>query len=238
VHLTKDSVLYALQSTMFQPGSSPLYDNSRGPNVQGKSNEVGAKCAFLDGRISATISGFKMALTNQAVLGPGLNVANQSYFIPVGSTTTHGFDGNVALQATSSWDFIATFYKGTVRTAENDPVGSTFENSWTAFTRYKFARDSIAKGLTIGGGVSKQGGNWISSGGIIAPAADNEPSLIKMHMGAELDGFLNYTFNKHVEAKLGVTNILDNATPVGQQGDTFISPDIPTTVNLQVTYTF
>ena len=199
LHLTKDLVLYAcLNSTTFSPPAGGTdYYNNRLPNVRGEGNEVGLKTAFFGGRLSATISVYHASLTNQAIVAAGQNVVGIGYSIPIGSTTSKGVDGELAISVVPGLQLLATGYNGSVRDQTgNEAISNTYDNSWSLFTRYDFANEAVKRegwlnGLAVGGGVSRIGSNWLSTAQYTSPIAPGYvlPAAVKLHEGTPVNLF-------------------------------------------------
>jgi len=238
LHVTKDISLYGLEATIFTPGTGVDYSNNRLPNVTGKGDEVGFKTALWDGRLTSTISAFKQQLTNQAIIGVGLNPFGLGYYIPIGSTTTRGWDSNVALALVPGWQVILTTYRGTVRDQAGNPVSATYGDSWSLFTRYDFARDTALKGLTIGGGASRMGNRFMTTSGMTFPTGWVKPSLIKVQQATWMSAFAAYQFNSHWSARVNVSNLLDKQYPMGLQSGLTVDPAPPRTFVGTVSFSF
>ena len=143
VHLTKQVTLYGMEATTFSPGAGVDYNNNPLPNVLGKDDELGAKVSFLDGKISASVSRYRMLLTNQAFLAPYplVNVANTNYYILYGSQTSKGWDGSLSLNPFPGLQIVGTAYMGTVHDQLGNPITATAEDSWSLYTRYDFTQE-------------------------------------------------------------------------------------------------
>lgn len=240
LHVTKEVMIYGAESTNYNASAGVDYNNNPLPPVLGKDDEVGFKTSFFNGRLSSTVSIFKMALSNQAIVESYTltNVAGQIFETPIGTTTTRGWDGNLTFSVMPGWQLIATAYNGTVRNTAGQPVQNTYGNSWSLFTRYDFAKESALRGIGFGGGVTRIGDTLVSSGGITPPAGFVLPSLLKLDEGTLVKVFATYQPSKHWLFRLGLDNVLNKAFPLGQQGATNIDPSLPRTLNFTVTYSF
>ena len=234
-HLAKDVSLYGLESTTFTPNVGTNYYNQLLPNVQGEGDEIGIKTALWEGRLTSTIAAFRQRLTNQTVIGTGLNAAGAGYFVPIGSTTTHGWDAELALGLLPGWQVIATAFDGTTVNQTDTPVSSTYDNSWSLFTRYDFRRDSPLRGLATGGGVSRIGGRWLSTSGETFPAGWAKPSVFKVQEGTSVSVFVIYRLARHWIARVSASNLLDQRYLAGAQSAGAVDPAPPRTVTLSLT---
>ena len=245
-HLGKDVSMYVSESTTFSPSSGVTYQNTPLPPVLGKSDEVGVKTAFWDGRVSASFAVYKMQLTNQAILAafPALNIAGANYYIPIGTTTSKGWDASMALQLVSGWQIIATGYEGTVHDQNGNPVTATYETQWSVFTRYDLPKDGPLKGLGIGGGVNRIGGRWFNMASLTVPGGAANPvnssgvALFKLHEGTMMNLFADYELNRHWTFRVNCENVLDQAYPLGAQGVGLVDPSDPRTFTFETTFKF
>ncbi len=237
LHLTQHVSLYALDSTTFTPpGSGGILQNGQlPPNKQGKGSELGLKTSFLGGRLSGEFAWFQMATTNVTRIGG--NLPNGfPYQIAVGTSQQEGVDGDAAFQILPGWQLIGAFYAGHNRASEL-PVPNTYDNSWSAYSRYAIPRGSPLHGLAFGGGLTRVGGRWASTQGLLGvtvPAG----GVLKMKTGSLLNAFVEYSWTKHWLFRIGCNNILDESYPVGAQTAYYVDPSTPRLFNFLVSYKF
>jgi len=245
IHVTKDFMIYGTESTTFSPSSGVTYLDVPVPPVQGKSDEVGFKTSFFNGRLSSSFALYNMTLTNQTILAPypALNIAGLNYYIPIGSTRSRGWDCSLALNPLPGWQIIAAGYDGTVEDQNGSPLSQTYDNQWDVFSRYEFGPTSALNGFAFGGGITRIGARYFNTSGIVAPGYLPPPnasgfSLFKVHEGSMVNGFVTYRFTKHWDARLSCENILDVQYPQGLQGIGLVDPADPRTFTLATTYKF
>jgi outer-membrane receptor for ferric coprogen and ferric-rhodotorulic acid len=235
-----------MEATTYTVGCGVDYFNNPLPNIGGKSDEVGLKTSYLDGRISGTFALYNMLLTNQTVQAPynSVNVAGYPYSIPSGSTRSKGWDGSIALQLLPGWQLIGSGNVGTVRDQNNNPFPNTYETEWSFFTRYDFPAATALRGLSLGGGASRDGGRWWDISDMILPSG-HTPALnssgfhpIKLYQGTMASLFAAYQFNKHFGITVTCENVLNSAYAVGLQDVGIVDPSDPTTTTVQMTYKF
>lgn len=185
---------------------------------------------------------FKMSLTN--VL-QNVNVLPNGYFvaIPIGSAVERGFDGDISLSLIPGWQVIGNFYSGHDRDQNGIPVPTTYDNSWGLITRYDFQRGNPLHGLTIGTGVSRIGGRWISNAGITNAGADFTPyqiatGRIKLKTGTAWNAFAAYNLDKHWTLRLNCNNILNKAYVSAAQTALLADPSAPRTFVFETDYKF
>lgn len=244
--ITKSLSAYYSESTTFNPAVGVQYDNSPLPSVLGKSQEVGLKTSFWDGRLSASIAAYKMELTNQAILAayPALNVAGLNYYIPIGTTNSKGWDASFALNPLPGLQLVATGYIGTVHDQNGNPVQATVENSWSVFSRYDFPREGALKGLAIGGGAYRSGGKWFTMSGMVLPGGAPLPvnssgnAIFKLKQEVMLNLFASYQLNKHWGFRVNCSNVLDERFPVGAQGVGLADAAEPRTFSFESTFRY
>ncbi len=237
-HATKEISLYALESTTFSPPAGRDQNLNFLPNVQGKGREAGVKTALWGGRISSTISAFRLELSNQAVFGGNLP-NGVSYQLPIGSTKQEGVDADISVALTEGLQFILTGYKGKVTDQTGTQVSGTYRSSVSVFTRYDFGKQGPLKGLAVGGGFVTVGGRTVAQGGATGLTnAPGNPTFFKVDGGHLVNVFGHYEFNKQWSLRLNVNNILDDHYPLGLQGPIAADPSPPRTVSTSVSFRF
>jgi iron complex outermembrane receptor protein len=246
LHATKEIMFYAMESTTYSVNTGILYSGVPLPNVQAKDDEVGFKTDFLDGRLSSTFSAYKLSQTNQSILGtaPPLNPQGLNYYIPIGTTTSHGWDGDISYMMAAGWQIMATGYVGTVRDQNNNPVGATYGNMWSVITRYDFQPGTALKGFGLGTGMNRRGNRYLSESGETLPGNAPLPNntsgthLFKLHEGTDWTIFGTYNFLRHWQVRVSLENVLNIAYPDGAQGVGLVDPNDPRTFTCTGVYKF
>jgi iron complex outermembrane receptor protein len=240
-NVTKDIALYGLHSTTFSPQGNSNTRDINGvllPAQDGKGTEFGAKTAIMGGKLSLTVSYFDMDLTNVAVLSGVLSpVTGVAYFTPTGLQTQKGWDGTLAYSPIPQWQLLVTGYNGTVKDQNGATVNNTYKSLYSFFTRYDFRNGSL-KGISVGGGASKTGGNIFTAVGNYTAADGTRPASITLESVWNASMFVSYRFNKNWDFRLNVTNVLDKAFALGAQTPLFVDPSPPRTYMLSTTYRF
>ena len=245
-NITKEIAVYFSEATTFNPAVGTDINNVVLPPILGKSQEIGLKTSFLNGRISVSVAAYEMELTNQTVLAafPALNSAGLNYFIPIGDTESKGWDASIALSPLPGLQIVGTAYKGTVHDFNGNPIAATVENSWSLFGRYDFARTDVLKGLAFGGGAQKAGGKWFTMSGMVLPGGAPLPrnssgaSIFKMQQEVLLNLFVDYQVTKNWSVRLDCANVLDEAYAVGAQGVGLADIVDPRTFSFRTSYRF
>jgi iron complex outermembrane receptor protein len=240
-NVTKDVALYALQSTTFSPQGNSNTRDINGvllPAQDGKGTEFGAKTALMNGKLSLTLSYFDMDLTNVAILSGVLSpVTGIAYFTATGVQKQKGWDGALAFSPIPEWQIIVTGYSGTVKDQAGVTVNNSYKNLYSFFTRYDFRTGSL-KGVSIGGGASKTGGNIFTAVGNYTAADGTRPASITLEAVWNANMFVSYRYNKNWDFRLNVVNVLDKAFALGAQTPLFVDASPPRTFMFTTTYKF
>jgi iron complex outermembrane receptor protein len=235
--VTKDLALYAMESTTFAPQSLRDRNNNLFPNQQGKGQEVGVKTSLLDGRISSTISVFKLKLTNQGVFGGNLP-GGLSFSDPIGRTEQKGIDGDIELSVVPNLQVILTGFAGRVTDQTGVQVSGTYKKAFSVFARYDVPTAPL-KGLAVGGGLVTIGGRTITTGGTTGILGlPGNPPFLRIDGGHLVNLFANYTYSKSLSFRLHLNNVLDDYYPLGLQGPIAADAPPPRMVSLTAEYRF
>ncbi len=238
----KDVALYVLDSTTFAPQGNSNTRDVNGillPAQVGKGQEFGLKTSLFGGRLSTTLSYFDIELTNVAVLQGGLSpITQQPFFAAAGVQYQKGWDGNISWAPIPEWQIIATAYRGTVEDQTGAKVNNTYDSLYSFFTRYEFNEGAL-KGVSIGGGASKTGGNYFSTQGAsyIYPTGVT-PAPIVLESVWNMNMFVGYVVNKNWTVRVNIENVLDKAFAMGAQTPLFVDPSPPRTFTFAATYKF
>jgi len=240
-HPLKEVSIYALDITALYPNSVSNLILVNGvltlPPLQHAHNvEFGIKTNFLGGKVSTDLAFFREPVSNLLVAGQtlsnGFTVSN-----PTGQTVDQGFDGDITLNLLDGWQLISTFYKGHARDVNNNPVGSTVDNSWSVFTRYSLPATSGWHGFSFGGGASREGNMWVAVTAISGtPTPANGIMKVEQRIWAE--AFLNYEFNRHWKFSVRCDNVLDGIFTIGPSGSNQNDPIYPRTWFFSGSYKF
>lgn len=259
VNITKDLVVYAMESTTFSPTNARDINLNFLPASEGKAQEVGIKTAFLGGRLSSTIAAFKIDLTNQSY-NAGIRPDGISYFAPIGATTQKGFDIDLAYSPIDGLQFVGAYYHGKVRAyrddvsynpgVDGDNVPNSYSGQYSLVGRYEF-RSGALKGLSVGSGYTALVGRLLApgvyvGGPVAVPmgtlkstgAVINNTAVIDVKTSHELTFFASYKLNKNWLFRVNVDNALDEAYVLGGQGASAIDPSLPRSFSFSTTYKF
>jgi iron complex outermembrane receptor protein len=241
VNATKDIAFFGLHSTTFAPQGNSNTRDVNGvllPAQVGKGKEVGVKTALFEGKLSATISYFDMELTNVAILQGGISpVTGTAYFVASGLQKQKGWDGTVAYAPIPEWQILVSAYKGTVKDQTGAKVNNTYDSLYSFFTRYDFASGTL-KGLSLGGGAARTGGNYFAAQGNIVYPVGETPHPITLEAVWNATAFVGYRYNKNWTFRLNVENVLDKAFALGAQSPLLVDASPPRTFKLSTSYKF
>jgi iron complex outermembrane receptor protein len=218
------------------PTTSVFANGGIVPPAKGTGREAGVKLSLWDGKLTSTISWFKLDTDGLTVFG-GTTPGGGPYVIPVGPLVQKGFDGDVALQFNKQWQLVGTFYSGTVKDFNGKPIDDSYTGSWSLFSRYSFA-DTALKGLSIGGGVSRITGRVVSTAGITYPTGQTKPTFINVAPATVVGLFATYDVNKNWNLRLQVDNALDENYAVGINAAYLIDTSLPRNFTFSAKYKF
>ncbi len=244
LHLGRSISVYALESSNFSPPSTITYlaNGAFVPPQNGLDREIGVKTSFFGGRISTNYSFFSMTTTN--VPQPaGVFPNGTSFSILTPGAKEVGMDGDIDFVPLPGWQVVSSFYAGHDRDALGKPVAGTWDNSWGLFTRYDLPRATPLHGLSFGGGVIRIGGRWVSISGVngastLFNAQTNYYGSMRVVTGTQVNGFVQYSFNKHFTMAVYLSNLLDQAYPLATQTAYEVDVPAPRSARLQLVYKY
>lgn len=187
--------VYASYTSIFQPqtGYYDANDNPLDPRT-GKNYEIGAKAAWFDNRLNASLAVFRIEQDNLAV-STGLTsaVTGNTIYTSADNTVSRGFDFEISGQLAQGWN--ATF--GVSRYV--NPAASTFMPRTTAklFTSYT---PQSAPELSFGGGINWQNRTYYTNAtyGTVEQSGYPLASL-----------FARYRLSRNFTAQINIDNLFD-----------------------------
>ncbi|RXK53488.1 TonB-dependent receptor [Oleiharenicola lentus] len=169
--ITPEVSAYAAYSKSFVPNSADLYDadeNYLGPAKDpiGEGYDIGLKAAFLDGKLSGTISAYQIRNNNLIQSIAAFNSAGELAFrtVQTGMTQSRGIEFDVVLSPIPNWQTYlayshqnAIYYRNPENTAlEGVPLLGSVGNMGSVWTKYFFPSGPL-KSAYIAGGMTWQG---------------------------------------------------------------------------------
>ncbi len=137
--------LFVNNSTAFRAQGARDFAGNLFPAVEGEVTEGGFKTSLSDGRVSMTVSYFKLEVSNLPVADP----VNAGFSIPAGVQRNKGFEVDIAVRPVKDWSIIGSIYSGDIRGVDGNRMASSINKSASLLTKYDFT-DGAVKGLSLG----------------------------------------------------------------------------------------
>ncbi|MEX0615672.1 MAG: TonB-dependent receptor, partial [Methylophaga sp.] len=170
--------------------------------IEGKNYEAGVKAAYMDGRLNATVSVFRIEQDNLGQVDPNNLVPgsiNQQAYTPAEGATSKGFEVELAGALTENWKILLGWSQFRAEDAHGDAVNTEFpRRTANLYTTYRMDK------LTIGGGV-----NWESGNYTIANNPQGIPEKLKQESFALANLMARYQISPTLQAQLNVNNLFD-----------------------------
>lgn len=226
--LTPEVSAYVAYSKSFVPNSADLYDadeNYIGPAKDpiGEGYDVGLKAAYLDGKLSGTISAYQIRNNNLIQSIAAFNSAGELAFktVQTGMTQSRGVEFDVVISPIPNWQTYlayshqnAIYYKNPEDTSlEGVPLLGSVRDMGSVWSKYRFISGAL-KHAYVAGGMTWQG---------FQKATDQNHSLY-FRPYSLFDLTLGYTtkvYGRDTELSLSVKNLTDkDYTPsINTRGD-------------------
>ena len=160
------------------------------------------KAAYLDGRLNASFSVFRIEQDNLGQVDPNNLVPgsiNQQAYTAADGATSKGFEVELAGALTDNWNVLLGWSQFRAEDADGETVNSEFpRRTATLYTTYRINK------LTLGGGV-----NWESSNYTIANNPLGNPDKLKQDSFALANLMARYQITSDLQAQLNVNNLFD-----------------------------
>lgn len=144
--------LFVNNSTAFRGQGARDFAGNLFPAVEGEVTEGGFKTSLKDGRISTTVSYFKLEVSNLPVADP----THPGFSIPAGTQHNKGFEADIAVRPLENWSIIGSLYSGNILGVDGKRMASSINRSHSLLTKYDFTADGL-KGLSIGASLFHSG---------------------------------------------------------------------------------
>lgn len=211
--------VYGSYASIFQPQTTRNTAGQLLKPIEGQQYEVGVKGSFLDDRLMATLSIFRINQQNRAILDPS-DPTGTIYFAD-GKACSQGIDAEVTGEITDGWNVFAGYTY--TNTKNLDDSSNTDYQAFSSIAPKHLFRLWTTYNLpgqydkwTIGGGMNASSNfyNEDSGGKLVAPGY------------ATFGAMASYKFTDHLTGTLNVDNIFDrkyirsiNGTANGFYGD-------------------
>ncbi len=139
-------------STAFRGQGARDFAGNLFPAVEGEVSEGGFKTSLNDGRISTTVSYFKLEVSNLPVADP----AHPGFSMPAGTQRNEGFEVDIAVRPLENWSVMGSLYSGDILGVDGKRMASSINKSASLLTKYDFAGD-VLKGLSLGASMFHSG---------------------------------------------------------------------------------
>lgn len=193
---------YASYTEIFQPQNAVDINRKSLDPIKGKNAEAGIKAEFLDGRVNASLSIFKIEQNNLAQRAGTLPGSIDSYYTAVDGATSKGFDTEVSGQLARGWNASAGYTHYSAKDADGLPFNSIYPRDlFRVFTTYDLA--GPLAGVTVGGGFNWQGQTYTD---------DGAGSRIQQDSFALVNLMARYEINKNWSAQVNVNNVTDKTS--------------------------
>ncbi|MEN4918125.1 TonB-dependent siderophore receptor [Achromobacter spanius] len=196
---------YVSYTDIFQPQA---YRDASGrylDPVQGKSYETGLKADYLEGKLTTSLSVFRIEEDNVAERDGSRFVDGTSEFAYRGAKglTSEGFELQASGELNPGWQISAGFSRALVRDADGKRFNTYRpQNLAHLFTTYLVPGTSGK--LTVGGGVQWRSGVYVdqtTSSGVKARREQGSVMLTSV--------MANYRFTPNLSAQLNISNFFD-----------------------------
>ncbi|MFT4174433.1 MAG: TonB-dependent siderophore receptor [Rhodocyclaceae bacterium] len=194
--------VYGSYTNIFKPQSNMDVEGNYLDPLLGNNYELGAKGAFMGGRLNVGAAIYQVEQDNFAVAEPGLYApdGSQAYRAESG-TKTRGFELEASGEIMRDWQVSAGFARNLVQDSQGLALNTQIpRNTAKLFTSYRIA--AIGNGLTVGGGLTWQGMTY----------SDNiRPNNVRFEQGSYtvVDVMARYPITQKVAVSLNVYNLFD-----------------------------
>ncbi|QCR38167.1 ferric-rhodotorulic acid/ferric-coprogen receptor FhuE [Nissabacter sp. SGAir0207] len=193
---------YASYTSIFQPQQYRDSNNNYLKPVKGKSYETGVKSDWFNGRLTTSLSLFRIEQDNVAQSdGSYIPGSQELAYTPVQGTVSRGVEFELNGALTDNWQmtFGASRYiaKAKDGTAVNPNLPRT---QLKLFTRYQLP---MLRDLTVGGGVNWQNATWKEGDGPLGTMRAEQGSYALVNL------FARYQITKQLSVQGNINNLFD-----------------------------
>lgn len=198
--------------------------------LEGENYEAGIKAEYLQGRVNAMVSIFRIEQDNLAQVDSGNLIPgtiNQAYYAAEG-TTSKGFEAEVSGAITENWNLMVGWSQFQAEDADGTAVNTRHpRRTATLFTTYRLNQ------LTLGGGV-----NWESSNYTLATNPLGQTEKLKQDSFALVRLMAKYQVTPALSAQLNINNLFDEKYYTNLGFYSQLAYGAPRNANLTLKYDF
>ncbi len=178
------------------------------PNVTGTDREAGIKTDLFNHRVNVNFAFFDQKVTNEPQLA-GIDASTgRGYWNALGENESKGADADVALTLYPGWQLLASWMQLHNVTPPQDYIHI---QTWSVFTKYELPSSTPLSGLSVGAGLIRQRGLYVSLfswAGAETPA-EKATGYIEAKPGMPLKLFASYRLDRHWTFRLSCDNVTD-----------------------------
>ena len=182
-------------AAQFTPGGTPF------PAEYGQQYEGGVRTSEIQGRLSSTLSLYRIEAHNLLITNPGNPLAS----IQIGETISKGVEFETSGRISPGWDVTFAYAYNEARIAEDAtyPVGNIFQNAprhgGSFWTVYKVQHGAL-RGLKFGGGMSARAYRFVDpSDDLVLPGYARVDATAGYIFGPELKDGKMFDLTVNVE---------------------------------------
>lgn len=221
---------YVSYTDIFNPQNAQDRNGNFLDPLEGENYEAGIKAEYLQGRVNAALSVFRIEQDNLAQADTGFLVpgtTSQASFAAEG-TTSKGFEVEVSGAITDNWNLMVGWSQFQAEDADGTAVNTNYpRRTAILFTTYRMNQ------LTLGGGV-----NWESSNYTLATNPLGQAEKLKQDSYALVRLMAKYQMTPALSAQLNINNLFDEKyyTNIGFYSQ--LAYGTPRNANLTLKYDF
>lgn len=221
---------YVSYTDIFNPQEAQDRHGNYLDPIEGKNYEAGLKAEYLQGRVNAMLSVFRIEQDNLAQNDVGYLVpgsTNQASYAAEG-TTSKGFEMEVSGAITDNWNVLVGWSQFRAEDASGSGVNTNYpRRTATLFTTYRVNE------LTLGGGV-----NWESSSYTMASNPLGQTEKLKQDSYALVRLMAKYQLTPALSAQLNINNLFDKKYYINYGFYSQLAYGAPRNANLTLRYDF
>ncbi|WP_297186498.1 TonB-dependent siderophore receptor [uncultured Porticoccus sp.] len=221
---------YVSYTDIFNPQDAQDRNGNYLEPLEGKNYETGIKAEYLQGRVNAMFSVFRIEQDNLAQGDVGFFVpgtTTQASYAAEG-TTSKGFEVEVSGAMTDNWNLLVGWSQFQAEDVDGTAVNTNYpRRTATLFTTYHLNQ------LTLGGGV-----NWESSNYTWATNPLSQTEKLKQESYTLVRLMTKYQVTPVLSAQLNINNLFDKKYYINNGFYSQVAYGTPRNINLMLKYDF